>query len=183
MGINRNNSTNLKMQVEIQPNIGLDYQAQLAVVKILNITLADEALLTLKTRNAHWNVSGAGFLELHYLLFNSQYEQLNDISDEIAERARMLGGIAIGSLHEIIRSTRLQEQPGKTPDLMDLLADHEALIRFLREDAKKCSEDYEDEGTFELMIGVMRLHEKMAWMLRSYNESELIVSEDQKRIL
>ena len=182
MGIDRNISKQIKIQVEIQPNIGLDYQAQLAVVNILNVTLADEAVLTLKTRGAHWNVSGAGFFELH-LLFDSQYEQLNDISDEIAERARMLGGIAIGSLHEIIRFTRLQEQPGITPDIMDLLADHEAFIRFLREDAKKCSEEYEDEGTFELLVGVMRLHEKMAWMLRSHSESGLILGEEQKRIL
>ena len=41
-------------------------------------------------------------------------------------------------------------------------------IRFLREDARKCTEEYEDEGTFELLVSVMRLHEKMAWMLRSY---------------
>jgi starvation-inducible DNA-binding protein len=182
MEIGRNISKQIKIQVEIQPNIGLDYQAQQEIVNILNIILADEAMLTLKTRCAHWNVSGAGFFELH-LLFDSQYEQLNDISDEIAERARMLGGMAIGSLHEIIRSTRLQEQPGTTPDIMDLLADHEAFIRFLREDAKKCSEEYEDEGTFELLVGVMRLHEKMAWMLRSHSESGLILGEDQKRIL
>ena len=75
MGIDRNISKQIKIQVEIQPNIGLDYQAQQAVVKLLNITLADEAVLTFKTRGAHWNVSGAGFFELH-LLFDSQYEQL-----------------------------------------------------------------------------------------------------------
>jgi len=183
MVIDRNISKQIKIQVEIQPNIGLDYQAQQGIVNILNILLADEAVLTMKTRCAHWNVSGAGFFEMH-LLFDSQYEQLNDIADEIAERARMLGGMAIGSLHEIINTTRLQEQPGTTtPDIIDLLADHEAFIRFLREDANKCSEEYEDEGTFVLLVGVMRLHEKMAWMLRSHSESGLILGEDQKRIL
>jgi starvation-inducible DNA-binding protein len=182
MDHDRNDGHNLKPYILIQPNIGLDGDVRHSVVEILNKTLADEAVLTMKTRCAHWNVSGAGFFELH-LLFDSQYEQLNDISDEIAERARMLGGMAIGSLHEIIHSTRLQEQPGITPEIMDLLADHEAFIRFLREDAKKCSEEYEDEGTFELLVGVMRLHEKMAWMLRSHNESGLILDEDQKRIL
>ena len=166
MGISRNISKQKMMRVEIQPNIGLDYQAQQGIVNILNIILADEAVLTLKTHCAYWNVSGVGFFELH-LLFDSQYEQLNDISDEIAERARILGGLVIGSLHEIINSTRLQELPGTTPDIIELLADHEAFIRFLREDSKKCSEEYEDEGTFELLVGVMRLHEKMTWMLRS----------------
>ena len=168
---NRNDSHKTNLPVEIQPNIGLDSDVRHSVVDILNNTLANEAVLSQKTRSAHWNVSGSGFLELH-ILFDSQYKQLNEISDEIAERSRMLGGIAIGSLQEFIQLSRLEEQPGSVPKIMILLADHEAAIRFLREDARKCNEEYEDEGTFELLVSVMRLHEKMAWMLRSYLEIE-----------
>ncbi len=168
---NRNDGHNTNLQVEIQPNIGLDSDVRHSVVDILNNTLANEAVLSQKTRSAHWNVSGAGFLELH-ILFDSQYKQLNEISDEIAERARMLGGIAIGSLQEFINLARIEEQPGSVPKIMNLLADHEAAIRLLREDARKCSEEHEDEGTFELLVSVMSLHEKMAWMLRSYLEIE-----------
>jgi starvation-inducible DNA-binding protein len=182
MGHNRNDGHNTMLQVLIQPNIGLDSDVRHSVVEILNNTLANEAVLTVKTRSAQWNVSGAGFFELH-ILFNSQYEQLNDISDEIAERARILGGIAIGSLREFINYTRLEEQSGVVPDILRLLADHEATIRFLREDARKCTEEYEDEGTFELLVSVMRLHEKMAWILRSYIENEPVHGESQKRIL
>jgi len=158
-------------QVHIQPNIGLDSDVRSLVVEILNHILANEAVLTIKTRGAHWNVRGAGFYELH-ILFDSQYKQLNDISDKIAERARMMGGIAIGSLQEFLHYTRLEEQPGIVPDILRLLADHEISIRFLREDARKCTEEYEDEGTFELLVSVMRIHEKMAWMLRSYIEPD-----------
>ena len=180
MGNTRNNGHNSKLQVDIQPNIGLDSDVRHSVVSILNNTLANEAVLTVKTRNAHWNVSGASFYELH-ILFDTQYKHLTDISDEIAERARMLGGIAIGSLHEFITHTRLVEQPGIVPDILRLLADHEASIRFLRDDVRKCSEDYEDEGTVELMVGVMSLHEKMARMLRAHIENEPINGESQKR--
>ncbi len=84
----------------------------------------------------------------------------------------MLGGFAIGSLEEFLHHTRLEEQPGNVPDILHLLADHETSIRFLRQDARKCSEEYEDEGTFELLVSLMRRHEKMAWMLRSYLEAE-----------
>ncbi len=173
---NRNDGHNTNLQVEIQPNIGLDSDVRHSVVDILNNALANEIVLSQKTRSAHWNVSGVGFLELH-ILFDSQYKQLNEISDEIAERVRMLGGIAIGSLQEFINFARLEEQPGNVPKIMNLLADHEAAIRFLREDAKKCTEEYEDEGTFELLVSVMRLHEKMAWMLRSYLEIEPVHDE------
>lgn len=176
MDPDRNDGHNLKPYILIQPNIGLDGDVRHSVVEILNKTLANEAVLTVKTRNAHWNVSGVGFFEL-FTLFNSQYQQLNDISDEIAERVRILGGIAIGSLQEFIHFTRLEEKPGIIPDILNLLADHETLIRFLREDARKCTEEYEDEGTFELLVSVMRFHEKMAWMLRNYFEPVLTFDE------
>jgi len=181
MDPNRNDGHKTNLQVEIQPNIGLDSDVRHSIVDILNNTLANEAVLSQKTRSAHWNVSGSGFLELH-ILFDSQYKQLNEISDEIAERSRMLGGIAIGSLQEFIQFSRLEEQPGSVPKIMILLADHEAAIRFLREDARKCNEDYEDEGTFELLVSVMRLHEKMAWMLRSYLEIEPVLIEKTSAI-
>lgn len=171
MGRDHNDGFNPKVQVDLQPNIGLDDSARKSVVELLNNILADEAVLTIKTRNAHWNIHGAYFSEL-YTLYDVQYKRLNDISDEIAERVRMLGGYAIGSLQEFLDHTRLGEQSGDFPHLLRLLADHEATIRFLREDANHCSEDYEDEGTFSLLVGVIRHHEKMAWLLRSYIDKE-----------
>jgi len=167
----RKDGHNSKLQVLIHPNIGLDHDVRLLVVEILNKTLANEVVLALKTRSAYWNVRGPDFFDQH-TLFGVQYQLLNNISDEIAERARILGGFAIGSLEEFIKYTQLEEQPGVVPDILHLLADHEACIRFLREDARRCTEEFEDEGTFTLLVNVMRLHEKMAWMLRSFIEPE-----------
>ena len=163
MAHSRNDGHDLKLPVLFQPNIGLDSDVRHSVIAILNSTLADQVVLTTKTRCAHWNVRGGNFFELRGL-FETQYQLLNNISDEIAERARMLGGFAIGSLEEFLGHTRLEEQPGDVPDILHLLADYETSVRFLREDARKCSEAYEDEGTFELLVSVMRLPEKMAWI-------------------
>lgn len=176
MGHIRNDGRNPKARVLIQPNIGLDSEVRHSVVGILNKTLANEAVLTQKTRSAHWNVSGEGFFEMH-TLFDIQYKELNEISDEIAERARMLGGFAIGSFQEFINTTQVEEQPGIIPDILRLLADHEATIRFLRLDAKKCSEEYEDEVTRDFLVDILCQHQKMAWMLRSYIEPELTNNE------
>ena len=63
------------------------------------------------------------------------------------------------------------------PGIISILADHEAFIRFLREDTRKCSEAYDDQGTFAILINVMRLHEKMAWVLRSNIKNEPIHGE------
>jgi len=157
----------------------LDSEVRQAVVKILNIILADEAVLTMKTHTAHWHVRGAGFLDLR-ALFDKQAQQLIKISVEIAERVCILGGFAISTFEEFLNSTRMEEQPGVAPDILHLLADQESSIRYIREDARKCAQEYEDEGTNELLINVLRLHEKMAWMLRSYIETEPVHAETQQ---
>lgn len=164
-----NDGHKLQTNFHIQPNIGLDSDVRHRLVEILNTNLADEAVLSQKMRNAHWNVSGTGFFELH-ILFETQYKQLNEIIDKIAERVKMLGGIVIASFEQFLSHTRLEEKRTVIPGNLHLLADHETVIRFLREDIRKCNDEYEDEGTVELLVGVMSLHEKMAWLLRSYIE-------------
>ncbi len=173
---NRNGNHNAKSQVLIGP--GIDVRR--AVVEILNHTLANEALLSLKTRSAHWNVSGAGFLELH-VLYKTQYKQLNTIADEIAERACTLGGLPIGSFEGFLNHARLEEKPGVVPNIMDLLGDHEASIRFLGEDAIKCSEEYADRSTGDFLSNVQLLHEKMAGILRAHIEPQLTRDERNLR--
>ena len=168
MDHNRNDDQNPKLQVPIEP--GIDVRR--AIVGILNNTLANEALLSLKTRNAHWNVSGAGFLELH-ALYKTQYKQLNTISDEIAVRARMLGGLPIGSFEGFLKLARLEEHPGIIPNMMSLFADHETAIHFLREDAKKCLEEYQDKDTSDLLVSIQYLHEKMGCTLHDRIEPQL----------
>jgi starvation-inducible DNA-binding protein len=168
MAHNRNDDPKPKLQVPIEP--GIDVRR--AVVEILNNTLANEAMLSLKTRSAHWNGSGPCFLELH-ALYKAQYKQLNNISDEIAERVRMLGGLPIGSFEGLLKHARLEEHAGIVPNMMNLLADHEAAIRFLREDAKKCLEEYENEVTRNFLVSVQYLHEKMVCILRAHIEPQL----------
>ncbi len=142
-----------------------------AVVAILNVVLADEFVLYTKARRFHWNVEGRHFSELH-ALFQDQYEQLAEIIDEVAERARALDGYAAGSLEEYLELTRLDEDNRKRQDaagmIASLLADHERIVRALRIDLKSCMEDYSDEGTTDFLRGIMQTHEKMAWILRAH---------------
>src|SRR5438477_10526139 len=116
----------------MKPNIGVNDGQRDAVVEILNTLLADEYLLYTKTRNYHWNVVGPQFNDLHKF-FQAQYEQLDEIVDEVAERARSLGGQAFGTLAEFSKMARLRESPGKSHNMTEmiasLLADHEAVIR------------------------------------------------------
>jgi starvation-inducible DNA-binding protein len=140
------------------------------VATLLNTLLADEYILYTKTRNAHWNIQGKNFSELHKF-FEGQYESLDIIIDNTAERVRALGHFALGTLKDFLQVARLSEQNDKFSDqntiIQTLLTDHESIIRSLSKDIIVTTE-CNDLGTADFMTGIMEQHEKMAWMLRSY---------------
>jgi starvation-inducible DNA-binding protein len=141
------------------------------IAHVLNGFLADEFLLYLKTRNAHWNVEGADFHSMHKF-FESQYEQLDDIMDEVAERIRSLGHYAPATLKTYLELTHLTEQSRERNDsagfIKDLLGDHESIIIRYRENINHFANDLQDAGTSDFITGLMEIHEKMAWMLRAH---------------
>jgi starvation-inducible DNA-binding protein len=154
-------------------NTGLADEQRQGVVNLLPVLLADKYVLYTKTGNYHWNVVGPQFHDLHQFV-EEQYNALNEVGDDMAERIRTLGGPALGTLAEFTQPTHLKEHPGHYPKAHQLLAnlqdDHERLIRQLRGDAEMCAEEFQDMGTHDFFIGLMLQHEKMAWMLRSFIE-------------
>jgi starvation-inducible DNA-binding protein len=155
----------------MQPNIGIKPENLGAVAHALNGILADEFLLYTKTRNAHWNVEGPDFHSMH-LFFESQYEKLDDVMDEVAERIRTLGHYAPATLKDFLKLTHLTEQTREKNDspgfIRELLADHETIIVTMRENINRFANEYGDAGTSDFITGLMEEHEKMAWMLRSH---------------
>ena len=151
--------------------IGLPQKERDGVCRILTVLQSDEYLLYTKTRKFHWNVTGSDFMELHKF-FEAQYEELDDIIDDVAERVRSLGGTSAGTMKEFLDNTRLKEQPGKNPEseamIANLLDDHERIIQSLRADLETMQTKYHDAGTADFLTGLMEQHEKMAWMLRAY---------------
>ena len=153
-------------------DIGIASEQRAGVSRILNKALSDEHVLYVRTRNYHWNVTGMHFRSLHEF-FEEQYKALESAIDEIAERTRSLGFRAIGSMREFLQHARLPEQaPAEVPDavgmLRNLLADHEAIIKYLRADVDACDDEFDDVGTADFLTGMMEAHEKMAWMIRAF---------------
>ncbi len=155
----------------MQPQIGIKKENLSGVSKILSGLLADVFLLYTKTRNAHWNVEGPQFHEMHKF-FESQYEDLDEIMDSVAERIRMLGHYSPATLKQFLELTHLTEQssqPNSAPGFIkELLADHEGIIIRLRENINHIGNDLQDLGTSDFLTGLMESHEKMAWMLRAH---------------
>jgi starvation-inducible DNA-binding protein len=152
-------------------NVGLEEDKRGAIVETLNALLADEHVLYIKTRNYHWNVRGPRFNDLHKF-FEAQYTEVADIIDEVAENARQFGGFAVATMSDFLQGSRLKEQPGEFPDddtmIRNLLADHEAIIRQLRKDIDRATDQLGAPDAADFLTGVLEDHDKMAWMLRSY---------------
>ena len=168
-------NTDSKEHLIMKPNVDLSDERRGGIMKLLNAVLSDRYILYSKTRNYHWNVTGPRFHELHKF-FEEQYTELDEIVDDVAERARSLDGWAFGTLAQFSQHTRLTEYPGHYPKARDMIAprvaDHETIIRQLRMDLETCGEKYHDMGTNDFLTGLMEKHEKMAWMLRAFLHGE-----------
>lgn len=131
--------------------------------------LADTFVLYVKTLNFHWNMKSAQFYMYHKLL-QEQYEALQEAADEVAERIRMLGGIAPGSLKEFLDLACLKESSTKLTDqqmVKELVSVHEKLVEHCRE-LIQFTDSVNDQGTSDLLVDRMRDHDKQAWLLRSH---------------
>lgn len=152
-------------------NIGLSEANRAKVAEELGKLLADEYVLYTKTRHAHWNVKGPDFYEKH-TFFETQYTQLDEIIDNVAERIRALGFTSPASMKAFLELSQLNEEelPSHSSEafIEALLADHERIILRLREQVTLFDETYNDMGTSDFVTGLMEEHEKMAWFLRAH---------------
>src|SRR6202789_943649 len=78
------------------------------IQSVMNPILADVFALYVKTKNFHWHMSGPHFRDYH-LLLDEQAEQIFEMTDDIAERARKIGGTSIRSIGDIARRQRLHD--------------------------------------------------------------------------
>jgi len=155
----------------MKTKIGITKTNTEAVAAQLSKLLADETLLYIKTRNAHWNVTGENF-HANHLFFEHQYKQLEKLTDQVAERIRKIGHFAPATMKIYLELTHLTEYSDRTNDgpgfMKDLLSDHESIIEFLRGNISPFAEEFKDYGSSNFITGLMETHEEMAWMIRSY---------------
>lgn len=156
----------------MKSKIGIGTKDTQAITDILSPLLADEFVLYLKTRNAHWNVEGPDFHAVH-VYFEQLYTELETIIDEAAERIRKIGHYAPATFKEYLKLTHLSEKQIEKNDSMsyikNLLMDHESIIIYLRESLSLIADKFEyDYGTEDYLTSLLEYHEKTAWMLRSH---------------
>jgi len=157
-------------QSDVTIGIGEDDRALIA--DALFQLLADSYTLYLKTHNYHWNVTGPHFGALH-ALFETQYTDLALAVDSVAERIRALGHRAPGSYAEFSARTEVAEasiEPIKAMEMVaELATDHQSVARAAARVVSVASAGA-DEPTAGLATTRQEVHEKAAWMLRSFLE-------------
>src|SRR6202049_154356 len=130
----------------------LSHDGVVEISDALRQLLADVFALYLKTKNFHWHMSGRHFRDYH-LLLDEQSERIFAMSDDIAERARKIGGATLRSISDVSRHQRLKDNNEEfvTPDdmLAELRSDNQQLTRFLRATHQICDE-HNDVATASL---------------------------------
>ena len=156
-------------------NIGLSQEQRQGVIDLLNRDLSDAYLLLIKTKKYHWDVVGPQFRSLHQM-WEEHYNALTENIDAMAERVRTLGGYPVGTAEGFLKYATIKEDAGTLPNaegmVENLVADHELVIRNLRDHIDRCGENFHDQGTADFLTGLMEQHEQIAWMLRSFIEGE-----------
>ena len=153
-------------------NIGIGEKDRAAIAGGLSRLLADTYTLYLTTHNFHWNVTGPMFNTLH-AMFMTQYTELWNAVDPIAERIRSLGHPAPGSYAQYGKLSSLPDAPSEPPKALEmvriLVQGHEAVARTARA-IFPLADKASDEPTADLLTQRLTVHEQTAWMLRSLLE-------------
>ena len=149
-------------------DIGISDKNRQNIANGLSNLLADTYTLYLMTHNFHWNVTGSMFNTLH-LMFMTQYTELWNAIDPIAERIRALGFPAPGTYAQFAKLSSIKEPQG-VPNAEDMVAllvkGHEAVAKTARS-IFSIAEKSSDQPTADLLTQRLDIHEKTAWMLRS----------------
>jgi starvation-inducible DNA-binding protein len=146
---------------------GLGREAVAEISAELRPLLADVFALYLKTKNFHWHMTGRHFRDYH-LLLDEQGEQIFAMTDDIAERARKIGGTTLHSIGEVSKQQRLkdndEETVGAAAMLRELHADNRQLTAYLRAAHEICDK-HNDVATASLIENWIDETERRAWFL------------------
>jgi starvation-inducible DNA-binding protein len=163
---------------EIQPfghivklPIALSERACRESIENLNQLLADTMSLRDLYKKHHWQVSGPTFNQLH-LLFDKHHEQQSELTDAIAERIQLLGGVGIAMSHDVAETTLVPRPPkgreAAPVQISRLLHAHEIVLKEARTMARQAAEAG-DDGTNDLIVSnVIRTNELQVWFVAEH---------------
>jgi len=148
------------------PGVGPEVRSALVVG--LNQQLASLSDLAAAYKQAHWNVVGTDFSQLH-ALFDQFADQAREYVDTVAERAVALGGTARGTIQAAAEQSALPAFPLDERCEGHLLEALVERIDILNGELRQAMESTANEpATQDVYIEVVRGIEKQRWMLQAH---------------
>jgi starvation-inducible DNA-binding protein len=162
--------TNTKANPTYPTRIDLDGESRGELIELLNQQLADTLDLYTQSKQAHWNVKGLDFFQLHEL-FDKLAEMVFPFVDEIAERVTALGGAAAGTVRMSASNSRLPEYPADLPEgrqHVEALAERWAAYAKNNRDAIDQADELDDQATADLFTQIQRDIDKGLYFLEAH---------------
>lgn len=148
----------------------LPEDAREQLVELLNARLADTFDLYGQLKQAHWNVKGPDFIQLHEL-YDAVAADVIEFVDLVAERATALGGLAFGTVRMAASASTLEEYPLETTEGMatvEVVADRLAAYGSAVREAIDTADELEDKDTADLFTEISRAIDKHLWFVESH---------------
>ena len=161
------NAIPLAQRNALEPDSDLSKKAVSEIATALLQLLADAFALYVKTKNFHWHLSGSHFRDYH-LLLDEHADQIFSITDDIAERARKIGGTTIRSISDISRYQRVKDNNNDYVAAKEMMSelrdDNRRFIRWLRSTHSLC-EKHNDVATASFIELWIDQAERRHWFL------------------
>lgn len=151
-------------------SVNLNESTRQKSIDILNARLADTIDLKTQAKQAHWNIKGPEFFQLHEL-FDSIATHLDDQADLIAERITALGGYALGTARLSASGSSIPEYDLDAVGGLDHVV---ALSSRLAQAANQfradidTTDDLGDKATSDLFTQITREADKDLWFLEAH---------------
>jgi starvation-inducible DNA-binding protein len=140
------------------------------VIKVLSQHLADASDFWSQAKQAHWNVKGPDFWQLHKL-FDDVAAEAAAWVDEFAERVTALGGYANGTVRMAAASSSLPEFPTDITDSMDYVKAVAVRLAAFTNSARKAIDQTDklgDADTADLFTEISRCADKYLYFLEAH---------------
>jgi starvation-inducible DNA-binding protein len=159
-------------QTTATENLAAGFTASTALAGDLQRVLVDLIALHLQGKQAHWNVVGRNFRDLH-LQLDEIVDAAREFADTIAERMRALNAVPDGRADTVAASTSLARFPSgeqATSTVVDLITER---LRRAAATAREVHDevDREDPSTADLLHAIIDSLEKYAWMVSAENHT------------
>lgn len=151
-------------------HIDLSEHIRKQVIVLLQARLSDALDLEAQTKQAHWNVKGRDFIQLHEF-FDGVHTHVEEFVDTLAERITALGGVADGRVQTTAKASNLYEYSLETKAGEDHLKALAAVLaqfgKAVRADIDRAAE-LGDASTADVFTEISRETDKQLWFVEAH---------------